>query len=661
MKTPNLKRVFMLVATLLVITSFALSQGLFTKYPNEIAERFHNGQSQYLKSADFDKAYWHKDHQDILDSIGNSRWWDSLSDKAQIQIEQRMHRLPDDFSYQDLENIMAISLDGKFKNRKEDASSEKSSCPGGDVFLTSQDEVDAYGALGCTSVTGNLFIDDSGSAQKITDLTPLINLTSVDGIIEIITSQLTNLDGLSNLSSVGYFRLRFNEALTNLDGLSSLTESTGPELGPCSCSPYRNRIDYNPLITDLSGLSNLTHIADAGFFIQNNNALQSLNGLQNLPYVGGTMDIADNSVLQNLQGLSSFTGTSVTFVIRGNPVFEKFHGAPNFATVGGAIIIDNNASLKNLEGLSTLTTVNSTFAIHNNPILKNLEGLNSLTHIGSAEILNNPILKNLEGLEGITSINRDMIVYNNASLKNVDGISNLTTVGGWMVLQELPLLKNIDGLSSLTWVGELMGLATCPLITNVDALSNLTEVAGLLGAIDMAGLQNLDGFSNVASAGELWVFLNPSLTSCCGIYQLLCADPPACSTDAVAGAIDMFANGAGCTVADIIAGGPCTPPALSAPEGTAILPDSYLESQIGFSVYPNPAKDEVWIQFGTYANSKDNIEVFNSMGQLVYQVPAHRMEEGLIKLDIQSWENGVYLIQINTEDSRITRRLVRQK
>ena len=73
-----------------------------------------------------------------------------------------------------------------------------------DIRLTTQDDVDDFGALGWTEVTGDLIIIDSCCTPKITDLKPLRHLTAVGGMCKVSAVTLTSLDGLSHITTVGY-------------------------------------------------------------------------------------------------------------------------------------------------------------------------------------------------------------------------------------------------------------------------------------------------------------------------------------------------------------------------------------------------------------------------------------------------------------------------
>src|SRR5690606_31989399 len=163
----------------------------------------------------------------------------------------------------------------------------------------------------CTEVSGNLTIE-----ANITDLTPLSNLTSIGGHLEISSnSNLTDLDGLSNLTSVGGFLdIHNNSNLTNLDGLSNLT-SVGGFLA----------IYNNSSLTNLDGLSNLTSVG-ADLVISSNYSLTDISGLQNidpasiLSTYGYGLYIQNNPLLSvcNLDNFCTYLAGSGPRTISGN-------------------------------------------------------------------------------------------------------------------------------------------------------------------------------------------------------------------------------------------------------------------------------------------------------------------------------------------------------
>src|SRR5690554_1899256 len=100
-------------------------------------------------------------------------------------------------------------------------------CPAGNIIFTTQAQIDAFATNypNCTEISGYLYI----SGSTITDLSPLSNIQSIGGLLQIsYNPQLTNLDGLSNLTQIGGdLNIQSNSQLTNLDGLSNLTQIGG--------------------------------------------------------------------------------------------------------------------------------------------------------------------------------------------------------------------------------------------------------------------------------------------------------------------------------------------------------------------------------------------------------------------------------------------------
>ena len=627
------------------------------------------------------------DYHQVVQAVGNSDWWTGLSEVSRRAIQEKIRSMGDSYSYQDLLEIEEIS-EADDPARPELNSPGRSLCPAGDVLLTNQDEVDAFGALNCTGVTGHLYIEETmSSSPKITDLTPLSSLTSVSGRLVIHATQLTSLEGLSNITTVGYLHIDDCDALTDLEGLSGLITCTGPLTNPCSCSDDQNHIRGNENLVDFSGLSNLESIA-SGLFINNNPSLKNADGLSALGYIGGALAIEHNPSLRDVKSLSSLVVIDRDLVIRDNPSLHHLNGFQNLGTVGAWTIIEDNDALRNLEGLSGLTSIAGRFFIlsnenlrnlegvsnlshvgeivwvENNANIRNLEGLNSISSVGGLWILFNPQIRNIDGIEGLTSIGYGgLVLFLNPSLNNINGMSNITWVGGDMIFQDLASLGNVGGASNVTYVGGICGIATCPLVRNVDGFSNITYAGFGGGAFDMAALENVDGFSNVTyMGGDLLLFDNPSLVSCCGIYQLLCSNPPACSEDAVDGNIVIFNNPSACSSIDeILASGPCV-----VPDAQPIQINQPVAASNGegvFEVYPNPAGNHVDIRISQFAGEAMDIRLVDSQGRTLMESRISDIQKNSpVTFQLpSSIPNGVYHFVLVQANEVATRPLVIQR
>ena len=444
------------------------------------------------------------------------------------------------------------------------------SCPAGDVYLSSQAEVDAFiiAHPSCTALNGSLTI----AGADITNLNGLSNITSVLGDFAIANnSQLTSLTGLNALTTVkGNLNISQNAALASLNGLNSWS----------SIPTNSINISNNAVLTTLSGLSGATALSDIA--INGNNSLISISGLANLVTVS-SIGIANNPALISLTGLNGITTTSNIY-ITSNDSLTNLNGL-NGLSNAGSISISNNASLQSLNGLNSLTSVTNSFDISSNSLLTNLAGLNSLTIVGSAynsyynrlTISNNPLLNNLSGLNSITTL-YFLDLNNNATLANVAALSNLTFLQYLNVVSN-PLLTSLTGLNNVnptsmayitlksstalatcnvnsicTFLSnggahDISGNATgcntnlevqiacgaitqCPagtLVFNSQAQLNTfaatyptcTAVAGSV-FISGADITNLNAFSHISSiGGGLTIQDNPLLTSLTGLNALL--------------------------------------------------------------------------------------------------------------------------------------------
>ncbi len=63
-------------------------------------------------------------------------------------------------------------------------------------------------------------------------------------------------------------------------------------------------------------------------------------------------------------------------------------------------------------------------------------------------------------------------------------------------------------------------------------------------------------------------------------------------------------------------------------------------------LYPNPARDKVHLQFTSLSEKDGNIRIYNTFGQAVQSIPITRFEGNSVSVDLNGYENGVYLMTI---------------
>lgn len=88
----------------------------------------------------------------------------------------------------------------------------------------------------------------------------------------------------------------------------------------------------------------------------------------------------------------------------------------------------------------------------------------------------------------------------------------------------------------------------------------------------------------------------------------------------------------------------CSTPALSL---------NTIEEDNSINIYPNPANKEVNISSENIINS---IEIFNSLGQRIYQEKPKSKEK---TIDIDSFTKGVYIIAVNADKGYVRKKLIK--
>lgn len=268
---------------------------------------------------------------------------------------------------------------------------------------------------------GNLTI---GPSTDITDLSPLNGITSVSGVLRIDGNQnLLTLDGLETLTS-GNAIVISNNALNDLEGLDNLqTVSNNFAL-----------ID-NSNLTDISSLSQLSLVGNASLNILNNSSLPNLMGLDNLTSAGA-VTIEDNEALVSLDGLQNLSTVDLWVRLINNGL-ETLNGLQGLSSVGDDLNIEQNNELINLDGLVSLSQVGGDLIIRNNSMLNNVNGLDGISMVENLSVISNASLENLDGFINLQTVNLGLRVQSNSSLQSCCGI--------FTALNNGPTTVNISG------------------------------------------------------------------------------------------------------------------------------------------------------------------------------------------------------------------------
>ena len=225
----------------------------------------------------------------------------------------------------------------------------------GNVVLSTQAEVDAFGVNGYNVIEGFLYIgvNNPSSPNQTTDINDLNSLLSISSVQSGVT-------------------VYNNPLLSNLEGLNSLTFINGGELA----------IDSNDTLVSISALTGLTSFRSLR--IENNVMLLNLDGLEGVQSSRESVIISNNQALVNLNGLTGLRSVGGEFLfIADNPELTSLSGLVNLENVDRNIVITRNNELTNLNGLSGLRNVGEDIVINFNSLLINFCGLEPLFLEGS--------------------------------------------------------------------------------------------------------------------------------------------------------------------------------------------------------------------------------------------------------------------------------------
>ncbi len=218
-------------------------------------------------------------------------------------------------------------------------------------------------------------------------------------------------------------------------------------------------------------------------------------------------------------------------------------------SVGSSLTI-NSDGLTDLDGLQKLKTIGLLgpfgFIGVNGDNLTDISALSSLkTVTGSINIIDCASLTSVT-----TAFSKLKVIAPNQTPDSVFSIFTLNIASN-------ALLTDLSGFAGITTMDILL-IQSNGALADLDDLTALATIVDDIRIFENTALQNIDELDNITSlGGNVFVFDNPVLSACCGLYGLLCADPPTCSANNVGGNVFIFNNDPACEEATIISGGAC--------------------------------------------------------------------------------------------------------
>ena len=437
--------------------------------------------------------------------------------------------------------------------------------------------------------------------------------------------------------------------ITNLNGLSQI-ESITRSLFILNC----------PALTSLSGLSNLANIG-AELTVDNCDALPDLTGLENVPFIGGTLTITGNAILNSLNALTGIGYVNGSILISQNPALTSLAGLDNIAFCGRFLQISNNNALTALNSLDNMTEVGN-----------NAATIGRFLSIGS-----NPNLTTLNGLNSLVSVGTDFEIANNGSLTSLDAFTSLTTVGGEFSITGNAVLTSITDFDNLTTVGSTLTISNNNLLSDCAA-TGICFIVGPPG--QQASITNNDPGCNNETEVEAACLAAPvELVFFRGKYEneaIVLAWQTATEKDNDYFLVEYSTNGNLFKTLERVTG-----------KGTSSVTNNYqfqhwqpaaganyyrlkqvdFDGKFEYSnivsivvvqeeetdIYPNPTTGSVFIK----GNAPERIV---TVTDLAGRVILEKNLSGSNLVDLSGQPNGVYFIEIQTENQKIVKRVIKE-
>ena len=359
------------------------------------------------------------------------------------------------------------------------------------VILPTQADVDAFGKLNITEITGSLIIGSTSGNDSITTLAPLIKLKKIGYAFTVYpTYSAEEFVGLDNLTSVG--------DIIRIEGVKNLARITLPKLATAGIISIKSPV---ALVVDMPSLKSVFRallvdgpIAGVGF-----PALQKVGGMLTFSSASNTASVMSKITLPSL---SETGGLTVSYL----PKIQKVE-LPDLVKINGDM---NFVVLPALTSISSpkLATVAGVMTMPANSALREVS-FPSITQAGTIII----------DIKAVNAIEFPKLakVTGNIRLNGpaVDGIKNfnaLTEVGGELYLAELAAMRTFGLPATLKKIGKLSVVyrtATPPSQINVKGLQlgelnfRITAAVKIIGEDDFKGTLNIYPEANNAVFPEL--------------------------------------------------------------------------------------------------------------------------------------------------------------
>jgi hypothetical protein len=78
----------------------------------------------------------------------------------------------------------------------------------------------------------------------------------------------------------------------------------------------------------------------------------------------------------------------------------------------------------------------------------------------------------------------------------------------------------------------------------------------------------------------------------------------------------------------------------------------------GVGIFPNPLNERLTVNLNFDVSQKVNIQLFNVMGKLIYEIPKHAVKSNQYYFNLPGLPSGIYYVTVSNGQNRVSRKLV---
>jgi hypothetical protein len=263
---------------------------------------------------------------------------------------------------------------------------------GGDLWIVRNNALTSITGLeGLSSIGGGLEIGSYmfGGNDALTSLTGLDNVTTIGGDLVIKNNDsLASLTGLDNIeaSSIDNLYIAGNSSLSTCE-VQSICDYLSSPAGTVDIHNNASGCNNSPEVANACGVTLPCLPFGPYYFIAQADIDNFQSNYPGCTQLEGNVYISGNDIV-NLNGLSVVISIGGDLWIEDNDSLTSLTGLEGLTSIGGGLLIgecwygDGNPALTSLTGLSNLTTIVGNLEICYNDSLTSLTGLEGLNSIG---------------------------------------------------------------------------------------------------------------------------------------------------------------------------------------------------------------------------------------------------------------------------------------